>query len=215
MKCSAPVINVISRNCCYWKVEEAEVAVTNKDLEISLHAISGWSSTWSMKIDAYIGKQWMLILVDSRSTHNFISERLTNLIHLSMISIDLFLVKVASRRSISCRGRFEQVPLETQDITFHLTFYVFLLIGLHLVLGVLWLSELDPIICDWKRMTIEFVWTSKYDSSIELTTRPYGWRQWRNWAEKCNRNTPCSLSAWPPNQNWHNPQWTRRCRSYY
>ena len=64
-----------------------------------------------------------------------------------------FNVKVANGDSLKCQGRFENVSVLLQGIPFTLP-----LIGLDMVLGVHWLEQLGMVVCDWKRMTMEFSW---------------------------------------------------------
>jgi hypothetical protein len=42
--------------------------------------------------------------------------------------------------------------------SFSLTFYSLLLKGLDVVLGIQWLELLGSVVCDWKRLTMEFMW---------------------------------------------------------
>lgn len=57
--------------------EEAEETTTNLQLdpEISLHALIGWSI-------AKVRHYKVIVLIDNNSTHNFISEKVANLLHL-------------------------------------------------------------------------------------------------------------------------------------
>lgn len=44
------------------------------------------------------------------------------------------------------------------DAKFTMTLYALPLGGLDMVLGVQWLGTLGPIVCDWKKQTMEFEW---------------------------------------------------------
>jgi hypothetical protein len=71
-----------------------------------------------MQMLANIRPYERVVLIDSGSTHNFISE------------------KVANRGPLKCQGRFENVHIVLQGIPFVLTLYALPLVGLDLVLGV-------------------------------------------------------------------------------
>lgn len=77
-----------------------------------------------------------MILIDSRSTHNFLSEQLTASMSLLVMPTKPFSIRVADGRSMKCQKLFEQVPIKVQCITFNLNFYALPLIGLDAVLGV-------------------------------------------------------------------------------
>ena len=82
----------------------------------------------------------MAVLIDSGSTHNFISEKVANLLQLLVVPTRPFNVKVANENPLKCQGRFEQVSILLQGIPFSLTLYSLPLIGLDLVLGIQWLE---------------------------------------------------------------------------
>ena len=129
--------------------------------EISLHALSGWSSHRTMRVMEKIGHYEVVVLIDSGSTHNFISEKVANLLQLPVVPTEPFNVKVANGGPLRCQGRFEDVRVLLQGIPFVLTLYALPLSGLDLVLGVHWLEQLGTVICNWKQLTMEFQWNNQ------------------------------------------------------
>ena len=79
----------------------------------------------TMRIAARICAHDVVVLIDSGSTHNFISERVTNLLRLSVVPTESFTVRVANGENLRCQGRFEEVQIDLQGIFFSLTFYFF------------------------------------------------------------------------------------------
>ncbi|KAF3952555.1 hypothetical protein CMV_021899, partial [Castanea mollissima] len=113
---------------------------------ISLHAIAGCSSPRTMQVKAKIGKRELVVLIDNGSTHNFMSHSLG----LAVMPITEFNVKVANGESLVCKERYEQVSSTIQGFKFSTTLYSLPFNGPDSVLG--------PIECDWKKMTMKFLW---------------------------------------------------------
>ena len=92
-------------------------------LEISLHALSGWTSNIMMWVMVRIGPYEVVVLIDSGSTHNFINKKMANMLQLPVPQIEPFNVKVANGEPLKCQGKFENVPVMLQGIPFVLTLY--------------------------------------------------------------------------------------------
>ncbi|KAF2299218.1 hypothetical protein GH714_030990 [Hevea brasiliensis] len=113
--------------------------------EISLHALSGWTTQKTMRVWAKIDHHEVVILIDSGSTHNFISDRMANVLHLPTTPIEPFNVKVADGKPLTCKGKFDNVNILIQGIPFALTLYALPLSGLDVVLGIQWLAQLGTV----------------------------------------------------------------------
>lgn len=100
----------------------------------------------------------MIALIDSGSTHNFLSEKIARFLQLPVVPTKSFVVRVASGERLLCQGRFEKVQVNLQGITFSLTLYSLPLAGLDMVLGIQWLEMLGSVVCNWKQLTMEFHW---------------------------------------------------------
>lgn len=72
-KCRKPQLLLLERDL---GVKE-DSHMTNEP-GISLHALTGWSTARAMRITPRICNQKSVVLIDNKSTHNFISEGITN-----------------------------------------------------------------------------------------------------------------------------------------
>jgi hypothetical protein len=141
--------------------EEADIEdVTRENVEpeITLHALTGWSALRTMRVDAKVGFFDVVVLIDSGSTHNFMSTRMADLLRLPVVPTEAFTVRVANGARLQCQGKFEKVQVLLQGIPFSLTLYSLPLAGLDIVLGVQCLEMLGSVICNWRTLTMNFYW---------------------------------------------------------
>jgi hypothetical protein len=71
--------------------------------EISLHAFSGWTSYKTIRVLEKIGPYEVVVLIDNGSTHNFISERVANMLQLLVVPTESFNVKVVNEGPLKCQ----------------------------------------------------------------------------------------------------------------
>ncbi|RVW21961.1 hypothetical protein CK203_107764 [Vitis vinifera] len=162
-RCKGPQLLLLEGNInddSEGDTKEAETDLPS-DPEISLHALTDWTATKTMRVTAKIGTHDVVVLIDSGSTHNFISDKVAALLHLPVVPTAPFHVRVANSQPLKCQGRFDNIHILLQGIPFSITFYSLPLNGLDLVLGVQWLEQLGSVVCDWKKMTMEFQWANK------------------------------------------------------
>jgi hypothetical protein len=88
--------------------------------EITLHALTGWAAPKTMRVTAKIGSNDIFTLIDSRSTHNFISKRMANLLRLPVVSTNAFTVRVANGENLKCQENFNEVQVDLQGSIFFL-----------------------------------------------------------------------------------------------
>lgn len=87
---------------------------------ISLHAIVGCLGPRTMRVKAVIGKRELILLIDSGSTHNFVDQKLAQVLQLSVTPTEAFLVRVANSEKLICRERYKNVFITVQGFTFSL-----------------------------------------------------------------------------------------------
>ncbi|KAF5480102.1 hypothetical protein F2P56_000872 [Juglans regia] len=124
--------------------------------EISLHAIIGSMNPKTMRVKGKIGNQWVVILIDSGSTHNFLDPAVLSRVHIPLVDEDKIRVKVANGEMVNSEGKVKGVNVSVQGSCFLVDMYVLVLTGCDMVLGVHWLQGLGPILWNFKELTMQF-----------------------------------------------------------
>jgi hypothetical protein len=129
-----------------------------EDVEISLHALTGLSTSHTMQLMVCLSKNYIRTLVDSRSTHCFITTNIAERLGLVWSSQQVLTVGVANGERVSCLGIYPQAGITIDNEKFLIDFYVIALEGYELVLGYNWLRQLGPILWDFDKLTMAFWW---------------------------------------------------------
>jgi hypothetical protein len=148
-RCNGPQLLLLEGYCEYPDGDDIKSSMEFQP-KISLHAFSRWTTYKTIRVLAKIGLYKVVVLIDSGSTHSFISERVANMLQLPVVPTESFNVKVANGGPLKCQGRFENVHIALQGILLVLTLYALPLIGLDLILEVHWLEKLGTVVCNWK-----------------------------------------------------------------
>ena len=80
-----------------------EVHEPELEPEITLYALTGWTSPKTMHITVRMDPHEVVVLVNSRSTHNFISDHLANMLRLPIVPTEAFSVQVANGEKLRCQ----------------------------------------------------------------------------------------------------------------
>ena len=153
----------------YWAEDddegnvEIEVDGVNENVtpEISLHAMAGVQAPKTMRIWVSLQGHSVIVLIDSRSTHNFINSQVTQHANLCPNSNGRLEVMVASGQQLVSPGKCTQVYLKLQKIPFVTDFFVLPLEGYDVVLGTKWLRMLGSIEWDFEKLFMKFTWNDK------------------------------------------------------
>lgn len=124
--------------------------------EISLHAIAGTRTLETMRVIGKLGHESVTVLIDSRSTHNFVCERMAKRAGLQPISAGQLEVMVASGEKLESSGKCTNNELVLQGVLMIVDFYLLPLEGYDVVLGTQWLSTLGPIEWDFSKLHMKF-----------------------------------------------------------
>lgn len=152
--------------------EEEENFHDQGEPEIRLQALTGWDTPQTLRVHTMVNRQQLVALIDSGSTHNFISEKAANRLNLKLTAVKPFNVRVADGHPLRCRGSYRRVNMDLSGASVLLEFFVLPLQGLDIVLGVQWLELLGPTLWDWKALTMEFTWAGEKRMIHGLHNKP-------------------------------------------
>ena len=78
---------------------------------ISCNALEGITTPQTLKIEGHIKKKKVIVLIDSRSTHNFIHFKVAKELNCSLYPAPECQVMVANGGTINCSGKCHNIKL--------------------------------------------------------------------------------------------------------
>jgi hypothetical protein len=125
--------------------------LNNTTTQISLNAITGISAVETMKLSNWLGTDTdtVMALVDSGSTHSFISTEAACCLHFEPVFRHGLQVTVSNGDKVASVGVCHNVQFFNDVEAFDMDFFVIPLVGYEMVLRVQWLRTLGPILWDF------------------------------------------------------------------
>ncbi|CAL1374677.1 unnamed protein product [Linum trigynum] len=101
------------------------------------------------------------VLVDSGANINLINERLAVDLQLKATPlVQPLRLGTVNGEQLACRTKYTAVVMDIQGLEVSVTLYALPIAG-DVILGIQWLEELGPVICDWKLRTMRFTLKNK------------------------------------------------------
>jgi hypothetical protein len=123
-----------------------------------------------MKLKGSINEIQITMLVDTGSTHNFLSIELAQKLGLTPDKDFKFEVLVANGEKLVSQGKCRSVQVWLQRTSFTFEIFLLPLRGYDLVLGAQWLRTLGPILWDFSKLVMSFQWKGKQVSLTGATS---------------------------------------------
>ncbi|XP_061364975.1 uncharacterized protein LOC133308371 [Gastrolobium bilobum] len=129
--------------------------------EAALHSLKGEMNPRALQFRVTFKGQFIAILIDSGSSHNFIQKQLVDAAGLSTIKVPRMRVFMGNGEFLVCDRKCLNVPLVIQGYSFCVDLWVINLSGFEVILGISWLSNLGRVIHDYSELSMEFVYHDK------------------------------------------------------
>jgi hypothetical protein len=138
--------------------ETAEDVRTEDTPVFSLQALARVTFTDTMKLEVGLGSASLVALLDSSSTHNFISEVVAHRIGLPLQHRPRLTAMVANGERVACVGVICDALLTIGGASFPADLHIMPLAGYDVVLDTGWLAVLGPIVWDFSNRTVSFTY---------------------------------------------------------
>ncbi|OMO81357.1 Retrotransposon gag protein [Corchorus olitorius] len=123
---------------------------------ITLHALLGATGPQTMRVAGKIKNQWIMILIDTGSTHNFINTAVAKRLGCATLPMSHVPVTVANGEALTCKEMCRQLKWEVQGLVQNTDVLLIQLLGCDMVLGIQWLQSLGPIWWDFNLLLMKF-----------------------------------------------------------
>lgn len=121
------------------------------DCGLSLHDLSGTEDLHTIKLSGILRGKPFQLLVDTDSTHNFISLALVKQLKLAIVKCSPLRVQLANGTSTQCLTKVINLNWKMGMTTFTSDFFAIPLGGYEAILGVQWLTQVSPIGFDFSK----------------------------------------------------------------
>ncbi|GMI89777.1 hypothetical protein HRI_002647000 [Hibiscus trionum] len=162
---------------------------------LSLQAIWGTDQWETMKLRIRVGNMNCVALLDSGSTHNFISLAVVKKLGMLVDKRKQLRVTVADGNSLGTLGECLKVKWEAQGYCFQSDFLVLALRNCDVVLGVQWFSQLGTIKWDFAELKMEFRYNGELVELKGCKSESFQWTDTKACAKLMRGTTsPCNFS---------------------
>ena len=107
--------------------------------------MAGISTPQTLKIEGYIKKKKVIVLIDSGSTHNFIHYKLAKALNLFVYPAPEFQVMIADGWTINFSGKGNKINHTMEEYVMNSPIIAIPMGGVDVVLGVQWLQSLGTM----------------------------------------------------------------------
>lgn len=138
-----------------WESQVDELSL-DPEREISLRAVSGDWAPDTMQMLATIGGKLVIMLMDTTSTHIFLSKLVAKVLELLCESNKVVNIIVASSTPMVSRGLFKNVAVMIQGKKFPIDFYAPDINDYDVVISMQWLKKLGHVLWDFYDLQVPF-----------------------------------------------------------
>jgi hypothetical protein len=139
---------------------------------ISCNALAGISTPQTLKIEGYIKKKKVIVLIDSGSTHNSIHYKLAKSLNCFIYPAPEFQVMIANGGIINCSGKCNKINITMGEYVMNIPMISIPMGGVDVVLGIQWLQSLGTMDFNFQDFFMKFSLEGKEIKLRGITRKP-------------------------------------------
>jgi hypothetical protein len=124
--------------------------------QLSLNAIAGIEGANSIQLKATVKNKTMLILVDTGSSHSFVSSQFVHMTQLPTLPMPQQRIRLTDGSCMSTTHQVKDLQWYIQGQTFTKDMIILDKLPYDAILGFDWLQQFCPMHCDWVAKTLQF-----------------------------------------------------------
>lgn len=101
-----------------WSLGEEDVEIEDDESEISMHALDGSTTPNTLKVKGIVGKNSMVILVDSAIIYNYLDMKIAKELGCKIVKASLLTITVANGQKMVSRAKCASFTWAMQVYTF-------------------------------------------------------------------------------------------------
>jgi hypothetical protein len=118
--------------------------------------LAGISTPQTLKIEGYIKKKKVIVLIDSGSSHNFIHNKLAKALNCFVYLAPEFQVMIANGGNKYCLGKCNKINLMMGEYVMNSPMISIPMGGADVVLGIQWLQSLGTDAFNFQELFMKF-----------------------------------------------------------
>lgn len=133
-----------------------EDLITEDFCQLSLNALTDAEASDSIRLKATVQNKTMLILLDTGSSHSFVSSQFVKITKLTTSPIATQKVKMANGHRMTTSQQVKNLTWYIQGHSFSKDMIVLDTLPYDAIQGYDWLRQYSPMTCDWQAKTLQF-----------------------------------------------------------
>ena len=128
--------------------------------------MAGISTPQTLKIEGYIKKKKVIVLIDSGSSHNFIHYKIAKDLNCFAYPMLEFQVMIVDGGTINCSGKYNKINLTMWEYVMNSPMISIPMDGADVVLGIQWLQSLGTMDFNFQELFMKFSLEGKSSSEV-------------------------------------------------
>lgn len=178
-KRAKPHLNALALNDLDREIDEdllnemaIDEALTETFGHLSINELAGTESHDSIQLKSTVNNKTMLILVDTGSSHSFVSSHFVLLNNIPTTPMQQQMIKLANGNWMTTTTQVKGLQWYIQGTTFTTDMIVLDLLPYDAILGFDWLKTHSPMQCDWQHKILQFQYKGKSVTLKGLQPQP-------------------------------------------